>query len=212
MRGKAMWETGKRTPDRITPAYAGKSSGEITPLSAGWDHPRLCGEKVALHLMTQLAAGSPPPMRGKAELCLSAGTRQGITPAYAGKSAAVGNALLHPQDHPRLCGEKGTALAQSEHVRGSPPPMRGKGTGAVGDRLLQGITPAYAGKSFQHMSSFIACRDHPRLCGEKRIVSANPDCVMGSPPPMRGKGTPCKYPVRAHRITPAYAGKRKHTA
>mgnify|MGYP001774118815 CR=1 FL=1 len=25
---------------------------------------------------------------------------------------------------------------------------------------------------------------------------------------MRRKGTPCKYPVRADRITPAYAGKR----
>ena len=150
-------------------------------------------------------------MRGKGGIAPDDTIGCRITPAYAGKSRAMFvswnktrdhprlcgekcrswyNALLHPQDHPRLCGEKGTALAQSEHVRGSPPPMRGKGTGAVGDRLLQGITPAYAGKSFQHMSSFIACRDHPRLCGEKRIVSANPDCVMGSPPPMRGKAYP----------------------
>lgn len=29
------------------------------------------------------------------------------------------------------------------------------------------ITPAYAGKRFQHGSFFLLCRDHPRVCGEK---------------------------------------------
>ena len=126
MRGKAMWETGKRTPDRITPAYAGKSSGEITPLSAGWDHPRLCGEKVALHLMTQLAAGSPPPMRGKVAAGAKSSPMARITPAYAGKRPPRRRAFRQCPDHPRLCGEKVLAMTSYDQMQGSPPPMRGK--------------------------------------------------------------------------------------
>ena len=50
----------------------------------------------------------------------------GITPAYAGKSVAVCGAANLGQDHPRLCGEKRTAVPQLVNHEGSPPPMRGK--------------------------------------------------------------------------------------
>ena len=47
MRGKehrtrqAVWK------DRITPAYAGKSSGGVGGALGSVDHPRVCGEKLA---------------------------------------------------------------------------------------------------------------------------------------------------------------------
>ncbi len=45
-------------------------------------------------------------MRGKVVVSIR-GTGEGrITPAYAGKSAAVKLQLITRQDHPRLCGEK----------------------------------------------------------------------------------------------------------
>ena len=69
----------------ITPAYAGKRTVKKQKKAFTKDHPRLCGEKVDfVHLCTS-AAGSPPPMRGKADMriCPSSATR--ITPAYAGK-------------------------------------------------------------------------------------------------------------------------------
>ena len=50
----------------------------------------------------------------------------GITPAYAGKSAGVANTPLEIKDHPRLCGEKLPAVELRRFASGSPPPMRGK--------------------------------------------------------------------------------------
>ncbi len=52
------------------------------------------------------------------------------------------------------------------------------------------ITPAYAGKS---VCFFL-------------ILSK----IMGSPPPMRGKGQGVLHFISPFRITPAYAGKRLH--
>ena len=49
--------------------------------------------------------------------------------------------------------------------------MRGKVRHYVDVQPVQGITPAYAGKSGSHTSNKIIYRDHPRLCGEKS------DCI-----------------------------------
>ena len=66
--------------------------------------------------------------------------------------------------------------------------MRGKGIIDISIIMIHRITPAYAGKR-----RFLSCVttifwDHPRLCGEKVVVSTS-------------AGT-------NRRITPAYAGKR----
>ena len=131
-----------------------------------------------------------------------------ITPACAGKSglAALDHALAG--DHPRVCGEKVSAihresasLGSPPHVRGkavrslflclfcrgSPPRMRGKGEGQGNSHQERRITPAYAGKSSHSMLAFCIRR--------------------GSPPHVRGKDS-CtgKTPLRC-RITPACAGK-----
>ena len=45
--------------------------------------------------------------------------------------------------------------------------MRGKVVMFWKHFLIQGITPAYAGKSYLHMIETYAATDHPRLCGEK---------------------------------------------
>ena len=72
-----------------------------------------------------------------------------------------------------------------------------------------GITPAYAGKSFGHVSCHISHWDHPRICGEKRFVLIRFAVELGSPPHMRGKVTEHGADKAHHGITPAYAGKRK---
>ena len=89
--------------------------------------------------------------------------------------------------------------------------MRGK---AVYNRIIQlrvGITPAYAGKSYNHIENTAAMKDHPRVCGEKKD---NPDEwseVQGSPPRMRGKEREGKISRTIYGITPAYAGKSQKT-
>ena len=72
------------------------------------------------------------------------------------------------------------------------------------------ITPAYAGKSCQRSRHFPACRDHPRLCGEKTYRYVWRLKGTGSPPPMRGKDEMKDNVILKSRITPAYAGKRRN--
>ena len=86
-------------------------------------------------------------MRGKGGLHLFAADRQGITPAYAGKSDQEILGPRNAEDHPRLCGEKPCSKIFVKGVSGSPPPMRGKAVQLDFARPLKGITPAYAGKS-----------------------------------------------------------------
>ena len=133
--------------DRITPAYAGKRRSCVQYLEQHWDHPRLCGEKMSRRKNALRGIGSPPPMRGKAEEVSLSAAKQGITPAYAGKSkyAACQNHTF--QDHPRLCGEKLTSSTNISTLIGSPPPMRGKVDVQCDLHGQIGITPAYAGKS-----------------------------------------------------------------
>ena len=87
--------------------------------------------------------------------------------------------------------------------------MRGKVAQIRYIRLVQGITPAYAGKSDFLFFDCTLRADHPRLCGEKFSAPFTCPCFLGSPPPMRGKVREDAHGLWGRRITPAYAGKRR---
>ena len=189
MRGKGKMAVQVNRETRITPAYAGKRWQRLPPRSEQQDHPRLCGEKL-LGLYQQLEDDR-------------------ITPAYAGKRISGNGLIPVPRDHPRLCGEKLKRQIESKQLKGSPPPMRGKEATCGITRLLVGITPAYAGKRLPVTARCRSRGDHPRLCGEKSLAVYYSVSVVGSPPPMRGKGHFCTANPINPRITPAYAGKRQ---
>ena len=86
MRGKGFLKRGTISQKRITPAYAGKSSAFICSSPVNQDHPRLCGEKTIFGKRLFHSIGSPPPMRGKVVSNYVKAAKDGITPAYAGKS------------------------------------------------------------------------------------------------------------------------------
>ena len=85
--------------------------------------------------------------------------------------------------------------------------MRGKVWFCQKGFVFDGITPAYAGKSFCGQSACISQQDHPRLCGEKEKKAKRNATIEGSPPPMRGKEGGKLCAIIMPRITPAYAGK-----
>ena len=66
------------------------------------------------------------------------------------------------------------------------------------------------GKVSDLLGSHNVTKDHPRLCGEKLVVLFFQIILLGSPPPMRGKGSDRKAGSGKRRITPAYAGKSVH--
>ena len=92
---------------------------------------------------------------------------------------------------------------------GSPPRVRGK----VGKKVLENsadrITPACAGKRQERLLFLQVLRDHPRVCGEKKITGDGAECHVGSPPRVRGKVLSRRSRLLKRRITPACAGKRK---
>ena len=131
-----------------------------------------------------------------------------VSPAYAGKRGCRTLEWPDCRDHPRVCGEKGCCKFSSRNHSGSPPRMRGKGPAMSPGHITCGITPAYAGKSAGRRGVVHALGDHPRVCGEKSPLPDPERIFQGSPPRMRGKGHVFFQLFPAHRITPAYAGKR----
>ena len=208
MRGKGIPALIDCLSWRITPAHAGKRPLKWCRQRDYSDHPRPCGEKVKVFRRECVLYGSPPPMRGKGEISLPVfiGHRitpplrgkvrraediehlQRITPAHAGKSCFDTLKALDIADHPRPCGEKSLRRSQATFGRGSPPPMRGKGSRSRLNQRSQRITP--------------------RPCGEKPRSEPSKSTVIGSPPPMRGKDSGKPVSRRRARITPAHAGKR----
>ena len=87
--------------------------------------------------------------------------------------------------------------------------MRGKGVQPRDKRVAVGITPACAGKRGQPPSGPCCRWDHPRVCGEKSMMSRVVFCTVGSPPRVRGKVQLQPWQPTALGITPAYAGKSR---
>ena len=189
MRGKEIWRLRWTTRKRITPAYAGKSFRGGFWGGNCRDHPRVCGEKIEQRIRDYQAGGSPPHMRGKAKPGYFNNGNSGITPVYAGKRLLRNLGQNAGWDHPRICGEKTGCKAENPSLEGSPPHMQGKGGRQAIEVCRAGITPAYAGKSNSIQELLPSCRDHPRICGERKGVLDDFDGV-------------------AVRITPACAGKR----
>ena len=87
--------------------------------------------------------------------------------------------------------------------------MRGKQTQCRRYSAHIGITPADAGKTFA-VRSFKKCRqDHPRGCGENRMMMSIVGIKLGSPPQVRGKLGGREHSGFKRGITPAGAGKTK---
>ena len=149
-------------------------------------------------------------MRGKVGGGLGHAVFDGITPAYAGKSAHSPDSVHSHEDHPRVCGEKYDSYEDYKSDQGSPPRMRGKDLSSITMKYPVGITPAYAGKSFCPQHSDSHARDHPRVCGEKYEAGLCSQQPGGSPPRMRGKDDAATPGGGRYGITPAYAGKRHY--
>ena len=150
------------------------------------DHPRVCGEHLADHVVAAHVEGSSPRMRGTRIRYVWNGGHCGIIPAYAGNTYVRGQKVVLDGDHPRVCGEHVRSSIVSSCSSGSSPRMRGTPHHHDCQNHPVGIIPAYAGNTKDLCPSYCGLRDHPRVCGE------HPFC-----------GLPWHAP---YGIIPAYAG------
>ena len=106
----------------------------------------MCGEKPANPVEEYNPGGSPPRVRGEGDVQRVRRAVVGITPACAGRSAALSPGSAEPADHPRVCGEKSPPLYVSAVLAGSPPRVRGEAIRkTLHDKRVR-ITPACAGR------------------------------------------------------------------
>ena len=166
-RGKEGGCVQRKSPARITPAWAGKRAPSRLLHITQRDHPRVGGEKGFWPGFLLSLQGSPPRGRGKVRGIQRKVQRVGITPAWAGKSGGTKINILGQRDHPRVGGEKCWPPPPLGKVLGSPPRGRGKEYAAPAGHTAAGITPAWAGKSKVIDCLVQAVKDHPRVGGEK---------------------------------------------
>ena len=207
MRGKlvdiVVWVVGLR----ITPAGAGKTKPGKSQRSYKQDHPRRCGENALFYRVTAWRGGSPPQVRGKHGTYGRKRQQRRITPAGAGKTGFTEVTGDDAKDHPRRCGENDLRLVRATYATGSPPQVRGKLRHFKPCDIVQGITPAGAGKTVFRRGWRLTVWDHPRRCGENRCQRQPIIEYIGSPPQVRGKQPSPGAVSYDIGITPAGAGK-----
>ena len=139
--------------------YIGQGEQGIIPADAGStvlshfvegnrkDHPRGCGEHIAVKQMYQGETGSSPRMRGARPQHRPMGHVGGIIPADAGSTDSIIQDSLLYEDHPRGCGEHSSKSQIRLLGPGSSPRMRGA-RGSVGGAVgAARIIPADAGST-----------------------------------------------------------------
>ena len=211
VRGKLSCDGTSSTIPGITPAGAGKTERQSKRPRPPEDHPRRCGENTRFATENWVVAGSPPQVRGKPMIIIAGVFCPRITPAGAGKTLLLPLKLSACRDHPRRCGENTAIIPPITATRGSPPQVRGKRGGGGGEAFLPRITPAGAGKTCLSVQLCPTRQDHPRRCGENMSVAKGLNAGAGSPPQVRGKQKMSRTRNYATRITPAGAGKTKHS-
>ena len=166
------------------------------------------GEKPTFFPLSGGWKGSPPRGRGKGLGFPALFDLLGITPAWAGKSQRAPHTAKGHQDHPRVGGEKCVPVSWATGPAGSPPRGRGKVWPVRKEHCEAGITPAWAGKRLRGIAPALWAGDHPRVGGEKQILTLLQRFRPGSPPRGRGKAAADVQQELDVGITPAWAGKR----
>ena len=156
---------------RIIPADAGNTTPTDTTQYMQQDHPRGCGEHPVYPPFRPHRSGSSPRMRGTPHLLRRRLLWLGIIPADAGNTIKPCRRPGGGGDHPRGCGEHLRPCPMWTWCHGSSPRMRGTPFDLKDVVMQNGIIPADAGNTGHEHEPHHASGDHPRGCGEHRIMS-----------------------------------------
>ncbi len=190
----------------IIPALAGNTPLPASTRMALWDHPRACGEHTADGGTLVAQVGSSPRLRGTLSDQQQISGVGGIIPALAGNTLPLGSGSGVTGDHPRACGEHVGLNPLAPGRLGSSPRLRGTPFQCAYDCTSGGIIPALAGNTSCFFATLLVPWDHPRACGEHRIVEQTRDADGGSSPRLRGTHPQSRHAAPRRGIIPALAG------
>ena len=110
------------------------------------------------------------------------------------------------QDHPRVCGEYYVHFSLWTLKTGSSPRVRGIRFQEAALELGLRIIPACAGNTLATDRPLLLIKDHPRVCGEYTIETAEGKYQKESSPRVRGILSKVFSDAYGVRIIPACAG------
>ena len=208
VRGTVPKWLASRLSSRFIPACAGNSRCRPAGLPCVSVHPRVCGEqRNRVHLNLTLN-GSSPRVRGTVNVPLGSGGNTRFIPACAGNSRQSSVCTTRRAVHPRVCGEQPGNAAESSGELGSSPRVRGTVQQIADPPARDRFIPACAGNRVTSYNYDLPAPVHPRVCGEQRVRSAQPEPVRGSSPRVRGTGCYIALANVPSRFIPACAGNR----
>ena len=130
MRGTRRARAGARRFRRFIPAYAGNATRAPDGRAAPPVHPRVCGEREPIDLVSAKPFGSSPRMRGTRSRATLDNSSQRFIPAYAGNARPEPRERVGKPVHPRVCGERAafrlmlfSSVGSSPRMRGTPHPV-----------------------------------------------------------------------------------------
>ena len=134
-------------------------------------------------------------------------TRNGNTPAEAGKTPTVWAGGNVNEKHPRRGGEDKPGGASDGEEPETPPPRRGRLLRSSPERAAGRNTPAEAGKTRRSLACSSSEGKHPRRGGEDPCYAGRNTFDTETPPPRRGRHACARDRRQLLGNTPAEAGK-----
>ena len=198
----------RRSPPhrRFIPACAGNAINVDTRKVVKTVHPRMRGERIAIHRSIYLSIGSSPHTRGTLNKPKWKGKVYRFIPAYAGNAVRASVCAVLMAVHPRIRGERAINRAVVKTLRGSSPHTRG--THSCSGKLARcsRFIPAYAGNASGYLSRKSGSTVHPRIRGERSVTGRRLVRFVGSSPHTRGTREDGICILDVKRFIPAYAG------
>ena len=186
LRGTLRHQGREQLLPRFIPAFAGNASfggGASVPVTV---HPRVCGERIHADLGRSSAYGSSPRLRGTPGQLVRAQGGGRFIPAFAGNAPAPPWPTVQRPVHPRVCGERRPGQNVPVHPAGSSPRLRGTLGARVVVQVKRRFIPAFAGNAVLMPLSAEEMAVHPRVCGERFLLSSSTISPRGSSPRLRG--------------------------
>ena len=169
-------------------------------------HPRWRGEHGTTRRNSLPRSGSSPLARGARCHQCSSDRPHGLIPAGAGSTRTSGRRPALVWAHPRWRGEHGARERKKPWVCGSSPLARGAQDRRAAHYLEDGLIPAGAGSTPDHLRQRRLLEAHPRWRGEHRSCFSSKCLCPGSSPLARG-ARPANTLLYCHLgLIPAGAG------
>jgi len=147
LRGTRQLDIGSLERGRFIPAPAGNARASAIAADTCAVHPRACGERPSAAPICMMIGGSSPRLRGTQELPIKALKGMRFIPAPAGNARPPRSSACRTSVHPRACGERPPAAADSASASGSSPRLRGTLLGIQAHTSKSRFIPAPAGNA-----------------------------------------------------------------